>query len=799
MRFQTIQTSFTAGEISPRLYGRVDIARYNSGVKTMLNAYPLPHGGATRWPGSQYIAAAKNANKKARLIPFVFSATQAYILEFGDLYIRFYTAKAQISGPLELASPYAEADLPNIRFTQASDTMFLTCPGYYPRRLQRFSNTVWKLTTAPFSVEPHEEVGVTPTTTLTLGAVSGTGISATAGSACFQNADVGRYLQSGAGYAKIVGFTSTTQVTVDITDAFSAVGIASGAWTITGSPQTSCTPSVASPVGASVNLTLGANGWNNVAATSDIGRYVRLNGGLVEITGYTSATVVSGVIRSVLASASAAAAGGWSLESKSWNATNGYPTACTLHEQRLILAGTTAFPNTTWGSKTGDYLNFADGIGDSEGWAFDAFSEQQNVIMHVVSMRNLLPFGYGGEWSMKGGLEKPITPTNVQIRNESSYGCGALRPIKVGGEVMFFQRDARKTRMMSYQAAGDNYPSSDVSIISEHITEGGITDICYAQAPDALVAMVRADGVLVSCTINREQDVIGWARRTTDGVFESVASIPYGSIDQIWAVVRRTVNGSTVRYVELLEPQADHTTNRQTDCSITGTLSTFTPSALSWAGGVVTFTTSSAHGIAVGGYFRLSGMTPSVLNGDWQAQAGTGGTTIKFNLESDPGAVTTYGTFSQLSTTWAGLSHLEAKSVDVVAEGVVFPSVTVSGGSITLPRAVFNVEIGLHYETDIEMLPPEVQTPNGTSQGNQTAVNQVYVRLNRTAGCEINGQVVPFRKFGDAVLNQTTPLFTGIKDVRDLGWSREEQVRIKQTQPLPFQVLAVIRKVTITD
>ena len=93
---RNIKTSFNAGEFSERLYGRVDLEKYASGSKTMRNFVPMPHGGATRRPGTKFIEETKDSSKLSRLIPFQFSTEQAYIIEAGDQYMRFYMNGGQI-------------------------------------------------------------------------------------------------------------------------------------------------------------------------------------------------------------------------------------------------------------------------------------------------------------------------------------------------------------------------------------------------------------------------------------------------------------------------------------------------------------------------------------------------------------------------------------------------------------------------------------------------------------------------------------------------------------------------------
>lgn len=720
-RVDYIQTNFTAGEISPRLLGRVDVARFKNGLKTCLNAIPQVHGGAKRAPGSRFAAETKDSTKASRLIPFIFNRSQAFVLEFGDLYARFYATTGRIldaGTPVEVVSPYTEAQLDDIHYVQSADTMFLFHPSHPVYRLVRYSNTSWKLSAVPWQVQPSEEKGDKPATTLTLSAATvGTGRTATAAAACFEASDVGRQITSGAGLATITAYTSTTVVTVTIVDAFASAGpIASQSWTLTESPKTTLTPSAKDPEGASITLTAGAAAFKNSAQVTDIGKFVEINDGLVEITAFGSATSVTGTIRTVLVSTTAAQSGGWALRSKVWNATDGYPRCGTLFEQRLICAGSSGYPQTLWGSRTGEYYNFSEGVDDSDGFSFTIASDQINPIEHLASTRILLPMTYGGEFSMMGGNDSPITPTNVQIRSQTAYGVATTRPVRVANEIIFVTRGGERVRALGYRADIDSFNSPDVSVLSEHIPRGGIYEMAFAQEPDQVVWMVRGDGVLATMSIDRDQDVIGWARRTTDGLFESIASIPNGEEDQVWVVVQRTIDGSDVRYVEYFDSALN------TDSAVTGT-----------SGG-----------------------------------AGT--------------------------ATWSGLDHLEGETVDVVADGVVMPQQVVATGSITIPRAANAIEIGLHYESEIETLEPEVQAPNGTSAGSALSIHEAYVRFFQTQGATVQGETLPFRQFGAGILNAAVESFTGDKEVSMLG--ENKTIVIQQTQPLPWQVLAVIMKVS---
>lgn len=654
MRANLIKTNFTAGEISPRLMGRVDIARYANGAKIIENAVCVVQGGVVRRPGTRFAAAAKYGDRTARLIPYVFNRSQAYMLEFGDGYLRIYQNGQQLvnddNTPYEIASPYTLDMLSEVNYVQGADTMFLVHQRVTPYRLQRKGQTDWVLEEAPWVVEPFDEIRDTPQ----------------------------KWCKSSV--KEYVG----TEITLTLSDE--------------------------EPT-EDDNGTLTGEGW----VSADVGSYVRINEGLVLIDSVTNSQEAIGTIRSVLSATQPASPGAWTREDSVWSDEFGYPGAVTLYQQRLVLAGSTKYPQTVWFSETGVYLSFELGTDDSDAMSFTLSSDQLNPIVHLTQMNTLIALTYGGEFTITAGNDAAITPTNISVKNPSPYGCNSIRPVRVGTEIMFIQRSGKKLYAVAYDPDSYvSYSANDLTVLAEHITAGGVLDMAYQQQPDAFVWLVRADGVLVTMGIDRAQDVVAWSRQLTDGAYESVASIPSETDDVVYALVRREINGQTVRYIEVF----DSTLN--TDSAVTGT--------------------------------------------------------------STDGA-----------TTWTGFSHLEGKTVDVVADGSVMPQATVAGGQITLSRKAKKIEVGLHYETTIQTLTPEIATTEGTTQNARKRTNEVTMRFLETTGAECNGQVIPFRTFGPKILNQPAPLFTGDHFMGKLGWERgEDTLIIQQRQPLPFHLLAII-------
>ena len=492
-----IQTGFEYGEISPRLLSRIDLPAYNKATKTMLNAYPFVHGGATKRRGTLLVKEVYNSAQKARLIPFEYSLSSKFMLVLNGGYVEFIKdGSVVLSGgtPYRLAIPYTEAELPFVRYAQSGTSMYLTHPNYPPKLLQRVTDTNWTLTDIPFVYRAVSDV-------------------------TFSNAFVS---------FKIIN--SSTKFAVN--DKFQIV--------TTGGAITS---------------------FGTVVGTTNVG-----NGtiaGVVSMPGSTTSetwtiTCVSSTTTrqewSVVGSVSGAAVSYW----KAGN----YPSCVSFFEQRLFFAASPQFPQHIWGSGAGDYTNLTVGNVDSDGLIVQIAGNDFNAIQHIVSARQLLPLTSSTEFSIAGPNNNAISGISSNIiKDHTSHGSNQVRPVKIGREVIYIQRDGRRVRAISYSVTEDANKAPDITVMAEHITkEGSITDLTFAQNPDYVAWAVRADGYLLSLTLDRDYEVMAWARHNTDGFFESVGSVKGTSAsDDVYFIVKRTINGVTKRFVETFDYEDEDT------------------------------------------------------------------------------------------------------------------------------------------------------------------------------------------------------------------------------------------------
>jgi hypothetical protein len=667
-------TNFTGGEFSPRLDGRNDLAKYSSACKTLENFVIYPHGSAARRSGTTFVDEVKDSTKKTRLIPFEFSTTQTYMLEFGDQYIRFYKDNGQIlsgGSAYEISTPYLEAELFELKYAQSADVMYICHPNHAPRKLSRTGHTSWTLTEVEFTNGPFLDHNITTTT-----------------------ANPSH---------KSVGQTTT----------------------------------------ATFSSTTGINGGAGFTS-DDIGRLVHIKDGHFEITSITSTTVVVGTVIVDLGISSSATE---DFALGAFSDTTGYPTCVTFFEQRLVFAGTKSQPQTIFFSKSGDYENMDDGyhetVVDDDAIVYTIASNQVNAIRFMTATRTLIIGTAGGEFTVSGGAaDSAITPTNILIKKQSNHGAANVDAIAAGNATLFLQRAKRKVRELAYNFDVDGYLAPDMTLLAEHISEGGITQMAYQQEPNSILWMVRNDGQLIGFTYQRDQQVTAWHRHIFGGSFgsgqavcESVAVIPTDDSEyQVWVIVKRTVDGNTVRYVEYMN-NFDFT---ETD----NTTFNFLDSQLSYSGSA--------------------------------------------------------------TSTISGLDHLEGETVSVLVDGATHPDKTVSSGSITLDRDGEDVKVGLAYTSLLQTMRLDAGSQDGTSQGRTKRIFDITIRMYESIGVEVgpdldNMERIPFRSSADPQ-DAGIPVFTGDKEVEFRGnYESDGFVYVRQTQPLPLTILSLYPKLQTND
>jgi len=774
-RIAPLQTSFNAGELSPYIAGRPDVAKYASGCDTMSGWLPMVEGPAITRPGTVFVSEVKDSTDRTWLVRFEFSSADSYMLEFGDGYIRFYYDHAQVvvgtltawatttaytAGDLvsrsgtnyycttahtsgtfatdlaagkwyaltgsvyEIPSPYSAADLTDtagvlaVRFVQTGDVVYLVHGSHAPRKLSRFSSTRWTLETVDLAPPPFKEVA--QITTVYASAATGT-VTLTASASIFTAAHVGQYiLLREADVRDVKKWTNGVSVTAGDVRRYNGKN-----YEALNSATTGGSPPIHSS-GAEYDGDPGVQ-W----------QFLDPGYGWAKITAYTSGTSVDALVVSQLpvgAVGSGSPTARWAFQA--WNATDGYPNVVTFFRERLTFAR----DETIWFSVSGDFENFAtevDGVISADsGFERTIASDRANSIRWLSPGDVLLVGTIGDEWAItESTTSDPFGPDNVKTKRQSTYGSNSVAPIRVGTETLFVQRAGRKVRAMAFQFTEDGFQSPNVSAFARTIAGPGLVDTAYQQEPWSVVWAARSDGLMVGMTIDREQDVVAWHRHPfSGGAVECVECIPSpdGNRDDLWLIVRYTINGSTKRYIAYLaEPDDD-----QTD------------------------------------------------QADWIYSD------MSLTYDGAP------------ATTISGLDHLEGEAVWVLVDGARHPNRTVSGGSITLQLAGSKVVVGLPSPATLTTMNFEGGNPTGTAQGKTKRAHVMTLRLYRSLGGTAGPTPATVEemayRYPSVPMGSAPPPFTGDLDVEwPADYDKDMRVTVIKDRPMPMTLIAVMPQVDV--
>jgi hypothetical protein len=660
-------STFTAGEISPRLEGRVTIEKYREGLSELTNMIVQPHGGVTRRPGTEYLGQVKDSSSITRLIPFEFKTADTYALEFGDQYMRVFRNGLQV---------LVDSEKSVSSITQAS-------PGVF--------------TSSSHGLSDGDEV----------------------------------YLYNEGGdmtelVARNYLIANSTANTFTLTDLFGNAIDTTGFTTYTGS-------------GVSVDKLFEVATPYTSAQVSDV-RFAQ------------SADVMYLVHPShAVRTLSRTDHNAWTFDTPSINENNtpvltsadNYPSVVTFFEQRLVFAATNNNPQTLWFSKSADYLNFHTGTADNDALIYTIASNKVNAIRYLSATRILNIGTSGGEYVLTTTNGGPVTPTQTVIRKYSNYGCIDSEVVQVADVTLFAQRGARKVREFRYIGEVDvaGYAAPDITILSEHLTEGGIKEFAYQQEPESIIWARRTDGTLLGLTYRREEEIVAWHKHIIGGEFESgqakvesIITLPTDSgEDELYMIVKRTINGVTKQYVEVM---------KAFDFGSDTTAAFFVDSGLVYSGSA--------------------------------------------------------------TTTLSGLYHLEGEELSILANGATHANKTVSGGGVTLDFSATTGAVGFGYTSEMQTLRLESGSQDGTSQGKPKRIHDITVRFHETVGAEVGSDSESADRifFRDSSMNmdEAVPLFTGDKEIEfDGGFVDGDRIYVRQSQPLPMTVLALYPRMNTFD
>lgn len=510
------QRTFTAGELDPALHQRADLARYQAGLALCKNFIIRAQGGAYNRPGTRFVGEVKDSTRATRLIPFQFNTEQTYILEFGHLTMRVIRGGAYVlagGGPAiyEIATPYTETDLFDLQYAQTADVMTIVSRNHAVRELARTGHDAWTLSTANFSSS------VASPTILSITAV-GAGAGA--------NSKTYRYVVTAT---DTNGVESLASPEAGLTTA--SLGVTAGirlTW---------------SPVAGADFYTVYKDDANGTGIYGLIGESENLTYDDYNIGPDTSKTPPK--------------------ENTPISTAGNYPGTVGFYQQRRLFANTDNAPQTMYASQTSIYnsLRFSTPQRDDDAITFTIAARQVNEIRHIVALGDLILLTSGAEYKVTEGQDFVLTPSTIGAKVQSYSGASKVRPAVINDNVIFVQEKGGRLRDLNYSLADDKNIGDDLSLLAEHLFQDStVKEMTFAAEPYGILWCVMEDGTVRAMTYQREHQVWGWHQHEfSGGVVESVASITESGRDAPYFVIRRTVNGNTVRYVERLEPRYDAT------------------------------------------------------------------------------------------------------------------------------------------------------------------------------------------------------------------------------------------------
>ena len=683
--YYLLQCSFAAGEISPEVANRVDLDKYNSAVLKARNCHIRPYGPIYKRPGMRFIVRTKYNDKKSILVPFNgATANDDYLLEIGHEYIRVHKGGQYLG--VELATPFTENILSNLRFTQSADTLFIASGDYPVKKLVRYSDTSWVFSDFAISdlyydigiVESDEDNTITP--------------SGTSGSVTLTSRD-DLFTADMVGTSIMIKQEVPTQEVTTSNGTTSAIYageswkiITHGTWTGTVTVQRSYDGNT----WETYRSYTGKNDFNPTESGSvSEGCYLRVvcsissgtceaslsrlpysQEGTAKITGYTNAKSVTASVTKSFGTTSPSKVYSFGV----WSPKFGYPKTIAFFQDRLCFGGSKAQPYMLWMSRSGDYANFSvekvsGTVTDDSAVAVGLLSRKQFQIKHLLASTDLIILTAGNEWIISGS--DVVTPSNINAKMQTTRGCSDVEPIAVGGRIVFIQGRGSTVRDMGYSFETDSYGGNDLTIFAKHIIHGvQIEDAAYKQEPDSTLYMVRSDGTMACLAYIYDQKVYAWSTIDTEGEIEAVSVIQEGDEDSVYVIVKRSINGTIVRNIECFNNNNNSCTDP--DC-----------------------------------YIMLDCATK--ITGTEETAAST------FNVPS--------------------LANL---TINVLADDRFFENIIVdSNGNFSLPMQAVNVVAGLPYTMEIELPNVEIKTGDGTMQGRKKQISGCKLRLSNTLGGEI--------------------------------------------------------------
>ena len=814
---RVLNRSFAGGELSPEMYGRIDDSKYQSGAAIMRNFIASPQGPAENRPGFALVRAVKDSSKKTRIISFTFSTTQTMVIEIGEGYFRFHTQGATLlagtnaawdsgtayevgdlvllsgtnyyctadntnqtppaaaywypitTAAYEIPNPYLEADLFDLKFVQSADILSICHPNHLPKELKRLGATKWVLSPINF----------------------GSPIAAPA------NVTAVKYIPSSTNVNTDTYETMRYQVTAVAADLIGESSVSNTA-----------------EIDNNIYVTGAVNtiSWDAVAGSSRYNVYKYQGGVYGYIGSSTTLTIEDNNIGPDFSKTPP-------IFDNDFISTGNYPGAVSYFEQRRCFAGTLNEPQKIWMTKSGTESNMSYSlpVQDDNRIEFKVAAREANTILHIVPLTELILMTGSAEWRVTSVNSDAITPTSISVRPQSYVGASNVQPAIINNSMVYAAARGGHVRELGYNWQANGFATNDLSIRSAHLFDNkNITDMAFSKAPAPIVWMTSDDGRLLGLTYIPEQQVGAWHRHDTDGSFESVATVAEGNEDVLYCVIKRVINGATVRFAERLQSRQFSKPEDMffVDCGSTYNGENTTATTMTVTGGTNWNTSESLTITSSQAIFTpppsISDVNDVVILKDASGNQyrcrilATTSTTVA-TVQTDntlPASLRNAATanWSFARNEISGLGYLEGKTVSILATGAVHPQRVVTNGKVILDRAAAVVHVGLPYQSDLQTLPLAVNI-EAFGQGRYKNINHAWLRVFESSGIFVGPDP---DNLVEAKQRTTEPYGSPpalkseeIKIMLTPSWQDNGQVYVRQDDPLPLTIVGLTIEVSM--
>ncbi len=546
------RSQFSSGELDPALHARKDLARNQAGLKACENYVVMVEGGLTSTPGTAFVTPLKDETQRGKLVPFEFTVDDNYMLAFNGGKMRVHRNGGVIvdpvnpANPYELAVPFAEADLKNLRWAGSADVIFFAW-GKQPKVLTRKDHDDWTITDYGNLRGPVEPQNTNTAITISASAATGS-VTLTASSAIFQAGHVGSIWRlDEANLANVPTWKGNEKP------------LAVGNLRRNGGKVYS----VASISGGDAGDDAGPNppthdeGQVLAGKGNVVWKYEHSGYGHVKVTAFTDATHVTAEVIGKLPGDVIAPNATYRWYEAAWSDVKGWPKSVRLADNSLVWVDRNRF----WRSKVTDLYDFEISTDDDSAIATRIFSQDGALVdIQWVLNAGILVLGTrSGEWIVRGGSDpfEALTLANTRMVPDTNEGSAPHIPQPVDGGAVFIGRSRDRLHFAKFDRVSEGIDMSELTLYARNILRGSAKVLAYQRDPHRVVWIGTESGELIAVTFRPDQEVIGWARNPDDnGVVEDMGVIASqdASYSQLWMIVRRTIDGVTRRYIETMAP-----------------------------------------------------------------------------------------------------------------------------------------------------------------------------------------------------------------------------------------------------